>query len=70
MSMTFIDLLTLPALLPVPQLDIHIIRRGKNKRECGMNSNRSNIVSMGFKLTNTFHGVVVENADFHILIKF
>jgi len=50
MGMTLEHSKTLPVLIPVPQLDGHIIGTGEDKRLCGMHSDTSNVTRVSTKL--------------------
>lgn len=57
----------LPALIPIPQLDSHIITGGEDKRLCGMHDNRADIVRVGFERRDLLRGVVVEHTEMKVV---
>lgn len=58
---------TLPPLLPVPQLNRHIITPRQDQALRRMHSQASNIVRMRFNSSNLLPGVVVEDAEVKIV---
>lgn len=54
---------TLPSLLPVPQLDGHIVTSCQYQALRRMNSQATNIVRVGFNRRHLLSGVVVEDAQ-------
>lgn len=57
----------LPALLPVPQLDCHVIGRRQDEGLGGMHGNGAQVVGMRLELRNLLRGVVVVNSDLEII---
>jgi hypothetical protein len=56
-----------PALLPVPQLDSHVVGGGEHQRERRMDSEATDKVRVGLKLLHLLHGVVVVDTDAHVV---
>jgi hypothetical protein len=65
--MSLESLHALPALIPIPQLDGHIITSSENKRLRGMHNDRTDIVGMSFKRRDLLRGVVVEDAEMEVV---
>jgi len=65
--MAFKDLCACPAFIPIPQLDQHVVRAGEEEREGGMDGYGADVVCMGFELFDFVHGVVVVDADCHVV---
>ena len=65
--MTLKHLRAIKILVPVPQLDGHVIGGGQNIWQSRVNLQGSNVVAMRFKLLNFLHGVVVEHSQAHII---
>ena len=61
------DLNTLPALLPIPSLDCHVIASGQNNTCSGVNGETSDVVRMSLEGRHFLVGVVVENAKLEIV---
>ena len=59
MTMTLKDLYTLPSLLPIPELDGHVIGGSQHERLCGVDCNRSNVIGVRLERGDLFGGVVV-----------
>lgn len=58
---------TLPALLPVPQTNGHVIRAREKQRLSRMDSETADIVGVAFKAGDLFVCVVVENTDLRVV---
>lgn len=67
MTVTFINLNTLPAFLPVPEFNRHVIGGGENKWLGGVNSDRSNIVRVSFERCDLLRRIVVVDAELEII---
>ena len=67
MAVALEDLNAFPALLPIPELDRHVIGRGKDKRLSGVDDNRSNVVGMGLKGCDLFGGIVVVDTKLEVI---
>jgi hypothetical protein len=65
--MAFKDLHTFPALVPVPELDEHVIGTGQQIRQRRVHRYRADVVGVCFKHFLTFHCVVVVDADDHVV---
>lgn len=61
------DLDTFPTLVPVPELDAHIIRGRKNEGKRGVNADGSNVVGMRLEGGDLFGGVVVIDSQLEII---
>ncbi len=61
------DLDALPAALPIPKLDSHVIGGGKDKRLRRVNDNGSDIVGMRLERRNLFRGVVVVDTELKVV---
>ena len=61
------DLHALPLLVPIPQLDQHIVRRSKNQRLSRMNCNATDVICVSFKGFDFGHGIVIVNSHQHIV---
>lgn len=61
------DLNTLPALLPIPSLDCHVIASGQNNTCGGVNGETSDVVRMSLEGRHFLVGVVVEDAKLEIV---
>ena len=62
MTMSFKHLHTFPTLIPIPQLNCHIIRGGQNERLRGMNDDGANVIGMGFEGGDLFRSIVIVNS--------
>jgi hypothetical protein len=58
-AMAFKDLHTLPSLLPIPELDGHVIGGSQHKGLCGVDGNRSNVVGVRLEGGDLLGSVVV-----------
>ena len=67
MAMSLEDLHTLPCFVPIPQLNCHIIRGGKNERLGGVNDNRANVVGMCFEGGDLLGGVVIVDSKLEVI---
>lgn len=67
MGMPLKDLYTLPAFLPVPKSNCHVIGGCENERLGGVDCNRSDIVWMSFKGGYLFGGIIVVNAKLEVI---
>ena len=65
-GMSFKDLRTIKSTVPVPQLDAHIVGGGQDVWKRRMDLQATNVIGMGFKLLDLFHGVVVEHTQSHV----
>jgi hypothetical protein len=50
---------TLPSLLPIPELDGHVIGGSQHKGLCGVDGNRSNVVGVRLERGDLLGGIVV-----------
>lgn len=60
--MSFEDALACPHLVPVPQLNQHVITARENQWLCRVDSNASNVICMCFERVELFQCVVVEDS--------
>lgn len=58
-TMALKDLHTLPSLLPIPELDGHVIGGSQHKGLCGVDGNRSNVVGVRLERGDLLGSVVV-----------
>lgn len=63
MGVAFKDSLAGPHLVPVPQLDQHVIAACENQGLNGVDCDASDVVCVGLKRVNLLQCVVVEGAD-------
>lgn len=56
-----------PVLVPVPEADGHVVRARQNIGESRVDGNTANVVAVGIPGVNLFVGVVVEDAELHIV---
>ena len=61
------DLYALPALLPIPSLDCHVIASGQDDARGGVDGKTSDVVGMSFEGGYFLVGVVVEDAKLEIV---
>lgn len=61
------DLNALPAFLPIPSLDRHVIAPGQDDARGGMDGETSDVVRMSLEGGYFFVGVVVEDAELEIV---
>jgi len=61
------DLNALPALLPIPSLDCHIVASGQNNACGGVDSETSDVVRVSLEGGYFLMGVVVEDAKLEIV---
>lgn len=66
-AVALVHLDTLPAPLPIPQLDCHVIRRRKNKRLGGVHCDGTNVIRMRLKRGNLLGGVVIVDAKLEVI---
>mmetsp|Transcript_8660 Transcript_8660/g.24429 ORF Transcript_8660/g.24429 Transcript_8660/m.24429 type:complete len:357 (-) Transcript_8660:37-1107(-) len=57
----------LPALLPVPQFDEHVVRAREQVRRRGVHRQAADVVGVGLKGLHLVHGVVVVHPDEHVV---
>lgn len=67
MLMALKYLFQLPVLFPIPHFNGKIIGTGQNIRLGRMNGNISNVIWVGFKLSNFFTSQVIVNSDIVIV---
>ena len=67
MGMSFEQLRTIEIAIPIPQFDCHIIGTAQYVGEGRMNFQRSDVIGMGFKIFDFFHGIVIEHTHPHIV---
>ena len=67
MAVTLVHLNALPALLPIPQLDGHVIGGGEDKRLGRVDGNRANVVGMGLERSDLLGGVVVVDTELEVI---
>lgn len=60
-------LYTLPALIPIPQLDGHIITGGEDKWLCGMHNDGPDVVRVSFEGGYFLTCIVVEDAQMEVV---
>lgn len=58
---------TFPALIPIPQLDGHIIAGGEHKWLCRVHNDGTNIVRVSFECGDFFRGIVVEDPQMEVV---
>ena len=58
----------LPPLLPVPELDGHVITGGKDEGLCRVDDNGADVVGMRLKRCDLLAGVVVVDADLAVMV--
>ena len=56
-----------PISIPVPQLDGHVITRRQDERQGRMNRQATNVIWMGFDLTDFLAGVVIVASQLEII---
>ena len=61
------NLLTGPILVPVPQLDAHVVGGRQSERPLRMNGDAADVVGMRLEHVDAFERVVVEDADGHVV---
>mmetsp|Transcript_10932 Transcript_10932/g.24839 ORF Transcript_10932/g.24839 Transcript_10932/m.24839 type:complete len:201 (-) Transcript_10932:33-635(-) len=61
------DIAVRPILVPIPQLDGHVVRRCDDIRHARMYCYTSNIVCVRFKLVDLLKRVVVEHSNLHVI---
>ena len=66
-AVAFKDLNALPTLVPIPQLNSHIIGGGQDEWKTWVDSNCTDIVRMRLELGNLFRRVVIVNAYLEII---
>ncbi len=54
-------------LIPVPELDAHIIGTGEDVGEGGVHLDEADVIRMGLDLLDLLHGVVVVDSEFHVV---
>jgi hypothetical protein len=67
MCVSFKLLRAIKIAVPVPQFDGHVVRRGQQVGQIGMHFKAPNVVGMTFKFLDFFHGIVVKNANAHVI---
>lgn len=67
MTVTFVNLNTLPTFLPIPEFNRHVIGGCENKWLRGVNSDRSNIVRVSFERCDLLRCIVVVDAELEIV---
>jgi hypothetical protein len=67
MCVTLKYLSHLPAFLPIPKANSHVVGTGKDERLTRMNCQTSNIIGVSFEACDLFVCVVVENSDLRIV---
>lgn len=67
MAMSFKDVHTLPALVPIPQLDGHVITRSEDEGLCWVHDNGSYVVGMRFEGRDLLGGVVVVYSELEVI---
>ena len=65
--MPFIDLDALPAFVPIPQFDGHVIRGGEHKRLSRMDNDGADVVGMSFEGRDLFRGIVIVNSYLEVI---
>lgn len=58
---------TLPAFIPIPQFDSHIIAGGEHKRLCGVHNDGTDIIWVSFECGDFFRGIVVEDPQMEVV---
>lgn len=57
----------LPALVPIPQLNSHVIASCEDERLCGMHNDSPDIVRVSFECGNFFRSIVVEDSQMEVI---
>jgi hypothetical protein len=65
--MSFKDLYAFPALIPIPQLNCHIIASSKNETLGRMDSYCANVIGVCFKASNLLRSIVVQDAQLKVV---
>mmetsp|Transcript_20472 Transcript_20472/g.60437 ORF Transcript_20472/g.60437 Transcript_20472/m.60437 type:complete len:211 (+) Transcript_20472:1881-2513(+) len=63
----FVDHGVLPALLPVPELDAHVVRGGDHHGLRGVHGDAPDVVRVRLPDLHLLHGVVVVHANLHVI---
>lgn len=66
-AVTFKDLHTLPALLPIPKLDCHVIGGCEHKRLGRVDGNRTNVIGVCFERGDFFGSVIVVDTELEVI---
>jgi hypothetical protein len=61
------NLSVLPSLLPVPKLDRHVVRTGKDEWQRRVNGEATDVVGVGFDRSDLLARVVVEDAEVEVV---
>jgi len=64
---SFEDLFAGPFVVPVPKLDGHVVGRGEYVGLDWVDGDRANVVGVGLEHVDPLEGVVVEDADLHVV---
>ena len=56
-----------PLIVPIPQLDGHIVTGAHDKGQRGMDSDAANVISVSLKLLDLLASVVIVDANVHII---
>ena len=67
MTVALEDLNALPASLPIPELNCHVIRCGQNERLSGVDGDRSNVVGMGLERSDFLGCIVVVDTELEVV---
>jgi hypothetical protein len=67
MRMTLKHLRAIKVAIPVPQFNRHVVTRRQDVGKGWMHFEATNVISVRFKLFDLFHGIVIENAQAHII---
>ena len=67
MAVSFEYLHTLPSLVPIPQLNCHVIGGGKDERLGRVYDDRSNVVGMSFEGGDLFGSIVIVDSQLEII---
>jgi hypothetical protein len=65
--MSLVDAGAVEVTIPIPTFDGHIVRTGKEYGQGGMNLHITDVIPVSLKVLNLLHGVVIVNADAHIV---
>lgn len=67
MGVAFKHLRTIKPAIPIPQFNRHVVRGRQYVGERGVHFERSNVIRVAFKFLDFFHGIVIKDAEAHIV---